>query len=289
MRRRGDTAIQRRNIAIASFALAAIALVGIVFAVRPVTIWHLGWLHIGNFTVTALPGKSASRTLSAQGIQTVEIDAQVGAVSLSTSAGQNIHMQWTVPANPAQAVTAVRQGNVLRIHFAAGSNVIVPGSEHLAIQLPEGLIVQAQLDAGALDVQGAYQSLDATLQAGALGITSYRGQLSVHANLGPINIQGAKIVGPLSLEDQAGPINFTGDPGLAATIKDQLGPINLNIAPSGTLQVTASVQLGPFSSGFPGLGGGTNGSFGGTIGSGPPGYLHISNQIGPVKLTPSAL
>ena len=213
------------------------------------------------------------------------IEAPIGSVAVSTDSSARIGLHWTISGNPKGAVTTNLAGGVLTIRFAPKPNVPVNVAQ-LAVTMPSDLPLTAQVDMGTLSVQGAYPNLSATVQTGPLKVNGFTGSLSAVDHLGPIDVQNATIKGPLSLAAGTGPVNFSGDPGLAATITDQLGPINLSITPSGRLAVSAAVHLGPFSSGFSGLSGGSNGTFRGTIGGGKPGYLRVTDQTGPVNISP---
>ncbi len=237
-------------------------------------------------TVSFAPGQSASKTIPAAGVRAVEIDAPIGSVSLTATSTSAIGLHWTVAGQPFQALHTTLQGGVLQIDFQPPRNLVNFGSnpDHLDVTIPSGLAATAQIDAGAMTVQGNFASLVATLQAGALNVQNFRGALTAHDSMGAINVQQATITGPLSLTANMGAITFAGDPGLAATVRADMGAVDLEIAPRGRLTVQGSVQMGPFSSGFPGLGRTGGNSFGGTIGSGKPGYLNVSDQMGPVTI-----
>ncbi len=288
--RREVLPIHRRHVAIASFVAAALALLAIVASLRAVSTWRFYLPRFGQSSFIGLgfnptPGRSASKSVSAQGVQRVEIEAPIGSVSVSTGSPTRFGLHWTVSGNPAGAVTTSLAGGVLTIRFAPNTTIPINVAQ-LSVTMPGGLPLGARVGTGTLSVQGAIPSLSATVQTGALKVIGFTGSLSAVDHVGPMSVQNATIKGPLSLVVGTGPLNFSGDPGLAATITDQLGPINLNITPSGQLAVRAQVPLGPFASGFPGLSTGTNGTFRGTIGGGKPGYLRVTDQTGPVNISP---
>ncbi len=260
------------------------------FAIRPIDTWHFGLQPNGNVNVTGLtfsgrPMRSASRTVSAQGVRQVEIEAPLGSISLTATSSPSVALHWTAATDTAKALSVTRTGDELMIRFTPPKTVSYgAGFSKLDVGLPQGLGVTANLDAGSMNVQGNFSRLSATLQAGALSVSQFHGTLSAHDNLGAINVQGATITGPLTLIADLGPVTFSGDPGLAATVRDQMGPVSLSVAPRGQLAVQGSVQMGPFSSGFPGIGLRGGGEFSGSIGHGQPGYLHVSDQLGPVTI-----
>ncbi|MDA8346694.1 MAG: hypothetical protein M0Z66_14675 [Thermaerobacter sp.] len=283
--------INRRSVAIIAFVAAAAALAAIFLSIRPIAAWRLPAMpiRIGSVGVQGISfaqGKSAARTLPATGVREVQIDAPLGSVALSTMAASSIHLHWTVPGSPDQAVRTALQDGVLTIHFQPQGNVVNFGANvnHLDVTIPGGLSVSAQIDAGAMSVQGDFSNLSATLQAGALNVQNFRGALTAHDSMGAINVQQATITGPLSLTADMGAISFAGDPGLAATVRADMGAVDLAISPHGRLTVQGSVQMGQFSSAFPGLRRGGGGSFSGTVGQGKPGYLNVSDQMGPVSI-----
>jgi hypothetical protein len=283
----------RKAIAIVAFAAAGVTLVAMLAALSSGFAWRLPVSAIpvqifgpNSRAIAFGPAQSGTKTLPAAGVHSVQIDAPVGSVSLTATATDTINLHWTVAGKPASALSTVLQGGVLEVQFQPPRNVVNIGSEpdHLDVVIPSDLAATAQVDAGAMTVQGNFQSLNVTLQAGALNVQNFRGALTAHDSMGTINVQQATVTGPLSLTANMGAITFTGDPGLAATVQADMGAISLAVAPHGRLRVQGSVQMGQFSSGFAGVGRTGGHSFGGTIGSGKPGYLTVTDQMGPVSI-----
>lgn len=233
---------------------------------------------------------TGSKTVSTTGVTQIAIDASAAKITLATG-GSDLQVRYGT-WHPASDLRIQRVGSTLSVSLNPGPSWFwnyLQGQSvpYLTITVPSGMNVQTSLDAGTLDVSGAYGHYSANVQAGPVRIEGFTGSLQTDVSAGPITITNAQITGSLDVTDSAGPIQFSGNPGLAATFRDSAGPINLTISPSGQLLVRTNVSFGLFSSGFPGLSTGTNGNFSGTIGKGSPaGTLTITNSAGPVTLDP---
>ena len=285
----------RRSFGIAAFVMALAVLLVLFFALRPAVGFRIPFAAISGWThpTVAAPGGtlySGSGSAPAQGIRKVVVEApSIGAVQLETAPAHSVSWHWTVTGPRQGAVRTQASGAVLILTFTpALPPQLDLGSlqEGLRVTLPPGLAASVSVATGAAKVYGSYRSLAAHVTTGALSIQDFSGNLTADVDTGPLDVQATAVQGPLRLHVGTGPLNFTGDPGLASTFSVGTGPLALRLAPSGRLAVKAAAYLGPLSSGYPGLPGGTNGVFRGTIGHGPQGTLTIDDGTGPVSITP---
>ncbi len=285
----------RRAVGIAAFVMALAVLVVLFLSLRPAVGFRMPFAAISRWTqltVAAPGGKlySGSGSAPAPGIRKVVVDVpSIGAVQLATGPTGSVSWNWTVTGPRQGAVRSRASGAVLVLTFTPAlprQLELDSAQEGLRVTLPPGLAASVSVATGAAKVYGSYRSLAAHVTTGALSIQDFSGKLTADVDTGPLDVQAAAVQGVLRLQVGTGPLNFSGDPGLASSFSVGTGPLTLRLAPSGQLAVHAAAHLGPLSSGYPGLPGGTNGVFRGTIGHGPRGTLSVDDGTGPVSITP---
>lgn len=284
----------RRSIGIAAFALAFAVLVALVLALRQGIDIQLPWslIRSGSFVSLTGPGplQHGHGKADAAGIRKVVVQVpSVGSVQLATADTSQVSWQWSATGPKRGVLSESLSGGVLTLTYSP----VQPASfdlgsltDSLQVTLPQGRTANVSVATGSAKIFGSYRSLTATVTTGALAVAGFSGRLEADVDTGPLNITANKVSGPLTAQVGTGPLTFSGDPGLEASFSVGTGPLTLHLAPHGSLAVRAAAHLGPLTSGFPGLGGGTNGVFLGTIGHGPSGSLNVDCGTGPVGIYP---
>ena len=284
----------RRPIGIAAFVLAFAVLVALVLALRQGIDIQFPWSLIRSGTFVSLTGHDhlhhGHGSLDAKDIREVVVQApSVGMVQLATASTPSVSWQWSA-SGPKQGVLAESEtGGVLTLTYTPAQPAELNlGSlmDSLQVTLPPGLAANVSVATGTAKVSGTYRGLTASVTTGALSVLDFHGRLSASVDTGPLNITALQVTGPLTAQVGTGPLTFSGDPGLRSSFSVGTGPLTLHLSPRGSLAVRAGAHLGPLSSGFPGLQGGTNGVFRGRIGQGPSGSLTVDDGTGPVSIYP---
>lgn len=286
----------RRSIGIVAFVLALAVLASAFFALRQgvgaLSAWNV-FTHLHRsigIDIAQGPVHHGRGSRSAQGLDEIVVEVPTaGAVDISTAPTDAVSWQWTATGRTAGIMEATRAGSVLTLAFSPAIPVqlnLGAWQDRLQVTLPENLAAHVAVTTGTARATGAYRSLSATVTTGALDVNAFRGQLSGEVVTGSLTAKAIQAKGALDLQVGTGSLTFAGDPGLNANFAVQTGPLSLGLSPHGRLAVRASAHLGPLSSGFPGLGSGTNGTFSGSIGQGPGGTLTVDDSTGPVSIMP---
>ncbi len=280
----------RRRLAIGLFITAAV-----VAVLAYGSLWvSMGWPWGANHWLVSSGSHSGYRQVTASAVSRVVIAASGQAVQVSTAPGSVITVAWSSAGSPQRAVHLVRQGATVHISFQPPAAVVWSWSLFrqpsavLDVALPPGLTLDTNVGSGSLSVTGVYRQVSAEVQAGTLHISHFQGALLASVGLGALGVEQATITGPLSLSTHTGVVDFWGDPGRQATITDNLGAVDLQLEPTGRLQVTVRVGLGSFTTaGFSQISGGAHsGIYSGTIGQGTAGSLLVTDAAGAVTMVP---
>ncbi len=282
----------RRPIGITALVLALAVLVILVLALRQGIRIPLPavstWRHV---TLGAQgPIYRGTSSESAQGITQVTVQApSVGDVQVTTAPGSQVSWRWSVAGSRNGVMQARAAGGVLTLTYTPPTPLQWNFSsmpDVLQVQVPPGLNADITVATGRATITGTYRAVTADVTTGALTVRNFRGRLTGDVATGPLSAQAVQATGQLNLQVGTGPLDFSGDPGLQSSFSVGTGPLTLQLAPHGRLHVQAAAHLGPMSSSFPGLSGGTNGVFSGTIGQGQAGTLTVDDSTGPVSITP---
>ncbi len=234
------------------------------------------------------PIQTGHKVLSVLDLQRVVLATSAGDIQVSTAKMHRIHLTWSVPGKPQRAIVVHPVPGGEEIDFVPPDVPVMVGDTNLlTVTLPESLAVTVDSDSGDIDADGNYNALATTSDSGDLHVSDFRGQLTAQADSGDIYLTDAVAEGPLTLRTGSGDIDFSGDPGLAATVSSDSGDVDMAIRPGGLLSVDVTVDSGDVSSGFPQVRGNPDGTeFQGRIGTGTPGTLAVTTSSGDVRLQP---
>ncbi len=242
---------------------------------------------IATLRKSSPPIHTGHKVLSVPDLHQVILTTNSGDVHVVTGSGSRLHLTWSVPGKPQEALDIHGIPGGEEVDFRPPDTpVMFGGGDVLNVILPADLAVTVDSDSGDIYASGQYEALEATSDSGDLHVSSFRGKLTAQADSGDFYVRSAVVEGPLMLKTGSGDISFSGDPGLAAEVSADSGDLNLAIRPSGRIHVQVAVDSGDVTSTYPALRSNSDDTeFEGVVGSGRAGTLNVATGSGDVNLT----
>ena len=213
----------------------------------------LALLAGSGYISNAAMSKSANlpeRSLHVNGTPTIVINDATGSVKIHSGSSDSVVLNATAHggllsnlSGDQVKMTENADDSVVTIAVSEDGSIFNHGNVDLNITLPQNSSVQAQVNAGTLDINGV------------------SGKMDLKVNAGTVSFENGTLAGGSVFDNNAGTINFRGllAPGGNYLFENGAGGINLYLQESPSFTLDASAKLGHVNNKF-----GTN-----TVGSGP--------------------
>ena len=142
-------------------------------------------------TLSGLLFRSTDRQVETldEAITAIEIDADVGAISLRATSADEVTLtttrEWSLGRRP--NVTTSAERGVLRVASRCGPTILlIRCSARHVLDVPAGIPVTVRSRAGAIDADGLTAGLKAETRAGAITLTDVAGDVVLRTSAGSI-------------------------------------------------------------------------------------------------------